>query len=323
MHFRVKGMRTSQLPGSTTGARASPRTARRLRRSTSELALRWETMTEFAFTDSYYRFAQAVTRKSRYIQDDEIRAFLATVMETSAARKDSIEKSSIWFRAQRGYTWRTEEQGPDDEEFEIPDAYGPARMTPTAEFVGDGRVNPRGIPCLYLASTKETAMAEVRPWVGYYISLAQFKVMRDVVVVNCTKDKRMFPNWLFNQNQQEIPAEKREQIAWGDIAHALSRPVTPDEPVTEYVPTQVLAEAFRAHGYDGLVYRSLLGDGLNIALFDCAAAELVNCGLYETNAVSFKFGQCSNPYFISKHYEELQKKPADIPKDGLAKLPET
>ena len=37
--------------------------------------------------DSYYRFAQSVTRKSRHIQDDEIRAFLAAVMETSGARK--------------------------------------------------------------------------------------------------------------------------------------------------------------------------------------------------------------------------------------------
>jgi hypothetical protein len=77
------------------------------------------------------------------------------------------------------------------------------------------------------------------------------------------------------------------------------------------VPTQILAEAFRANGFDGIVYRSLLGDGLNVALFDCAAAELINCGLYETNAVQFKFDQCSNPYFIRKHYEQLQEKSAD------------
>jgi len=91
--------------------------------------------------------------------------------------------------------------------------------------------------------------------------------------------------------------------------------VTPDEPVTEYVPTQILAEAFRAHGFDGIVYRSFLGKGLNVALFDCTAAELINCGLYETNAVEFKFDQCSNPYFIRKHYEELQKKLADAPRE--------
>jgi hypothetical protein len=166
-------------------------------------------------------------------------------------------------------------------------------------------------------------MAEVRPWVGSYISLAQFKLMRDVVVVDCTKDKRVFPNWLLRKTPQEIPADMREQIAWGEIGHAFSRPVTPDEPVTEYVPTQILAEAFRAHGFDGIVYKSLLGEGLNVALFDISVAELINCCLYETKAVQFKFDQCSNPYFIRKHYEELQKKPVDVEGTEAAKPTDT
>jgi hypothetical protein len=89
-------------------------------------------------------------------------------------------------------------------------------------------------------------------------------------VVDCSRDKRVFPNWLINEEQKEISAEKREQAAWVEINHALSRPVTPDDPITEYVPTPILAEAFRAHGYDGVVYRSLLGSGLNIALLIAA-----------------------------------------------------
>lgn len=271
-------------------------------------------MAEFASTDSFRRFEQAVKRETRYIYNGEVQEFLAAVVETSQKRKDSIEKSTILWRAQRGYTWRTENPG-TEEEFEVPDAFDPERMVPKAEFVGDGRVNPKGIPCLYLASTQEAAVAEVRPWVGSYISLAQFKVMRDVVIVDCTKDKRQFPNWLLHKTPQEIPAEKREEIAWGDIGYAFSRPVTPDEPVTEYVPTQILAEEFRARGFDGIVYRSLLGGGLNIALFDCTAAELINCGLYETNAVQLQFDQCSNRYFVSKHYEGMQKQAADTPKD--------
>ena len=279
-------------------------------------------MAEFSSTDSYRRFEQAVKRETRYAYNAEVKDFLAAVMETSKTRKDSIEKSSILWRAQRGYSWRTENQG-TEEEFDMPDAFEPERMVPKAELVSDGRVNPRGIPCLYLSSTKETAVAEVRPWVGSYISLAQFKIMRDMAIVDCTKDKRMFPNWLLNKTQQEIPAEKREQIAWGEIGHAFSRPVTPDEPVTEYVPTQILAEAFRSHGFDGIVYRSLLGAGLNVALFDCAAAELINCGLYETNAVEFKFDQCSNPYFLRKHYEELQKQSADTSTPEASKKSET
>jgi RES domain len=273
-------------------------------------------MAEFPFTDSYHRFEQNVKKRNRYVYGPEVRDFLEVVIEISESRKDSIPKLSILFRAQRGYGWRLENAG-TDEEYESPDAFEPARMVPNAEFVNDGRVNPRGIPCLYMATTAETAMAEVRPWVGSYISLAQFKVMRDVTVVDCSKDKRMFPNWLLHEPQQEIPPEKREQIVWGDIGHALSRPITPDDPVTDYVPTQILAEAFRAHGFDGIVYRSLLGEGLNVALFDCSAAELINCGLYEASGVRFQFDQRGNPYFTTKHYEELEKQeePIDAAKE--------
>jgi len=255
-------------------------------------------MAEFASTDIYRRFEWAVKRETRYVYNSELQDFLAAVVETSQKRKNSIEKSTILWRAQRGYSLRTQNPG-TDEEFEAPDAFDPERMVPKPEFIGDGRVNPKGIPCLYLASTKEAAMAEVRPWVGSYISLAQFKTLRDVMVVDCTKDKRLFPKWLLHKTPHEVPADRREEIAWGEIGYAFSRPVTLDELVTEYMPTQILAEAFRAHGFDGIVYRSLLADGLNVALFDYTTAELINCGLYETNSVQFKFDQRCNPYFIS------------------------
>lgn len=263
-------------------------------------------MEQFKSSEDYYHFAQAVKHKSRYIQEQQTRDFLAAVAATVHKREEVIEKYSILCRAQRGFAWGKEYAG-QEEEFEVPDAYPPERMVPKAEFVGDGRVNPRGIPCLYLASTQDTAMAEVRPWVGSHISMAQFKVMRDVKLVDCSKDKRIFAHWVLDKKSKPS-AEKCEEIVWGDIAYAFSRPVTPDEPVTEYVPTQILAELFRSCGYDGVVYWSLLAEGHNIALFDCGAAELINCTLFETDSVSFKFDQCNNTYFISKHYPQQQKK---------------
>ena len=48
-------------------------------------------------------------------------------------------------------------------------------MKPLGGRATDGRANPRGIPCLYLATTKETAMSEVRPWIGSYVSAGQFE----------------------------------------------------------------------------------------------------------------------------------------------------
>ena len=197
-----------------------------------------------------------------------------------------------------------EEEG-EEVEFEGPDAFEPERMKPNADFVLDGRVNPRGIACLYLASDAETAMAEVRPWAGSYVSLGYFKLLRDVKVVDFSKDKRT-SLWVLTEHADLSP-EERERVVWGDIGHALSRPITPDEPPTEHVPTQILAEAFRAQGYDGIVYKSLLGKGHNIALFEPNSADLVSCGLYETESISFKFEQCSNPYFMKKYLDERKK----------------
>jgi hypothetical protein len=263
-------------------------------------------MPEFTSADSYRRFEQTVKHKTRYFHDEQVRNFLNTVLATSQSRKESIKKFSVLFRAQRGYTWRKDNEG-QPEEMDVPAAFPPERMKPLAEFAGDGRINPRGITCLYLASSLDTAIAEVRPWVGSTISLAQFVIRRDLAVVDCSRDERRFPLWLVDGEPKELPPQEREAVVWGDISYAFSRPVTPDEPVTEYVPTQVLAEAFRAHGYDGIVYRSLLAHGYNIALFDCGAAEVLNCGLYETRSISFKSEQSDNPYFVTKYCDELKK----------------
>lgn len=81
-------------------------------------------MAEFSSTDSYHRFGQTVRLKTRYVHDDEVREFLATVMATSESRRDSSEKSVILFRAQRGYVWRRKNGGEEDED-EVQDAFPP------------------------------------------------------------------------------------------------------------------------------------------------------------------------------------------------------
>ena len=43
---------------------------------------------------------------------------------------------------------------------------------PPNSIARHGRANPRGIPYLYLANDQLTAISEVRPWVGCYVSIA-------------------------------------------------------------------------------------------------------------------------------------------------------
>jgi hypothetical protein len=101
---------------------------------------------------------------------------------------------------------------------------------------------------------------------------------------------------------------KREQIAWeksGMHSRDLSPRMNPHGVRADTDPGgSISCTSLRWHRLQKPAW-----EGLNAALFDCAVAELINCGLYETNAIDFKFDQCSNPYFLHQHYEEMQKKP--------------
>jgi hypothetical protein len=255
-------------------------------------------MTEFRSAYSYERFAESVYRKARFIHEESTRDFLATLVETSSSRTINLPKGHRLWRAQLGFSPRFEREG--REQVELRGPHPPARMVPTPEFVGDGRVNPRGIPCLYLSTGGSTAMSEVRPWVSAYVSLAQFEVLRDCKVVNCSgHPRRAFAFPL--RAEAAISAMKKESDVWGEIAHAFSKPVTPTEPIRDYIPTQILAEAFRAQGFDGIVYKSELGTGHNVALFDLAVVELACCELHQTKAVEYRFDQVDHPYFMDKY----------------------
>lgn len=253
-------------------------------------------MADFPSWQAYATFAFAVKRKERYFRTPEIEEFLEVVVESSLNRQKVIPKDRIYWRAQLGHEWRVVKQ--NSEEFDEVTAYPPERMKPLSHSASEGRVNPKGIPCLYLATDSNTAMSEVRPWLGKYVSVGQFKTMKDLRVIDCSVEHSQSFTFYF---EEPLPLE-RERAVWRDIDRSFSEPVTGDDTSADYVPTQVLAEYFKRSGFDGVVYKSLLGDGFNIALFDLSAAEIINCSLQQARSVSFKFDEVANPYFVRMHY---------------------
>lgn len=251
-------------------------------------------MPEFVSWRSYERFAYRVKRESRYVRDANSQTFLETVLATSHVRRKTIPAGTNFWRAQQGYGSSTESQ--EDIEYILPAPHAPERMRPLEDSAREGRVNPKGIPCLYLATDRDTAMGEVRPWLGLQVSVGQFKTRRDLLVVDCSVLHGTERTWYF----EEPPPVDREQAIWAAIDQAFSEPVNPDESTADYAPTQVLAEVFRTDGCDGVVYKSLLGKGHNVALFGVDDADLVNCFLYEPKTISFTFEEIANPYFIEK-----------------------
>lgn len=256
-------------------------------------------MADFPTWQAYATFAFAVKRKERYFHAPEVDEFLRLVVESSHNRQRVIPASSIFWRAQLGHGWRVVKQ--ESEEFDDVAAYPPERMKPLSHSGAEGRVNPKGIPCLYLATDANTAMSEVRPWLGKYVSLGQFKTIRDLRIVDCSVEHSEDFTFYF---EEPAPPE-RERAVWRDIDRSFSEPVSANDTSADYVPTQVLAEYFKRSGFDGVVYKSLLGGGFSVVLFELSAADLINCSLHFTRGVSFKFDEMASPYFIRKHYPEV------------------
>jgi RES domain len=251
-------------------------------------------MAEFKSYRSYWDFSHSVSREWRYIRNSEQEEFLTAVLDTSNSRKENVPQDTILYRAQIGHDVDTVDV--DNEPWEEPCPFSPDRMKPLKYQASEGRANPKGIPYLYLATQLNTAISEVRPWVGALVSVAQLKVTRPLTVVNCSKEERRLLAYA-----DEPDAPERERAVWRDINHAFSRPVTQNDLVADYVPTQVLAELFRQNGFDGIGYKSSLGSGHNLALFDFDAADIINCTLFHIDAVDFTFSE-RNQYFIKKRY---------------------
>jgi hypothetical protein len=244
-----------------------------------------------------------VGREYRYIRSVENEAFLAAVLATSESRRVEIPMGRLFWRAQVGHGWRPMGNDIDDE---IPCAHPQSRMKPQDGRASDGRANPRGIPCLYLATTKEAAMSEVRPWMGSYVSCGQFQTNRALTVIDCARRYDAQPFFFsVNDGMYEPSAEERTNAVWAHIDRAFAEPMTRSDDQADYAATQILAELFKHAGADGVVYKSNFGDdGFNIALFDPAAADLINCGLFEVKGMTLTFDE------VDQFYQVVEK-PAD------------
>lgn len=222
--------------------------------------------------------------------------FLEAVLRGASARKVQVPKGTILWRAQLGSEWVEDPHHPTL--LGLP----PERMKPRQAKATEGRANPKGLPVLYLGYTKETAMAEIRPSKGVDISLAQFKVLHNLTVVDFSTENHRHAIYLGEPDEAE-----RDAVVWADIDRAFSEPTQRSDDGSEYIATQVIADAIRAAGYDGIAYQSGLEKGHNLAIFDIDAADLINCAVWSLDRVTYEFSQAGNPYYVNKHYPRLDR----------------
>ncbi|WP_157822509.1 RES family NAD+ phosphorylase [Psychromonas sp. Urea-02u-13] len=243
---------------------------------------------------SYWKFSRKITSDTRYIYDDETSNFINEVLRTSDSRKKTLKTGHKLWRSQIGSEIRTicNDDGIEIGEETVP--YPKNRMYPLECSANEGRVNPKGIPYIYLATDWETSMSECRPWIGMNLSVGQFIVTKNLNVVDCSENHSTNPLYFdLKKGIYEPNSEEREKAVWAHIDKAFSMPINTNETQAHYVPTQVIAEAFKTHGYDGIIYKSMLGKGFNIALFNMKSVDMEKRSVFEVKTLDITYSQTS------------------------------
>lgn len=253
---------------------------------------------QFTSPDEWHDFCRYLQMQNRYVLNKKWNKFIETILFTAKKRVHILKQGKILYRARIGseeyeYTVK-DEKGNSCPNIGISPLSPKEIDAPPGEKALEGRINPRGISYLYLANNEETAISEVRPWLGKMITVGQFRLCKDITVVDASRDKH---GRHFISDGEIEPSEEWESYVWRDINRSFSTPVSRGEEHRYYVPTQYLSECFKNAGYDGIMYRSSLTmDGYNIVLFDPRNARLKAAGLYDIKSVIYEFGGPSNVY---------------------------
>ena len=152
---------------------------------------------------------------------------------------------------------------------------------PPKQITVEGRANPKCISYLYLASDSNTAISEIRPQVHNKVTVGKFKVNSEIKVIDlrnpCIEtpfkwgDKLAFVCDIFNFLRM--------------LGSLLSKPVDKDNVAIDYLPTQYLCEFIKNQGYEGVLYKSFLGQGNNIVLFSEENVKCIGTKLHKITSV--------------------------------------
>jgi len=133
-----------------------------------------------------------------------------------------------------------------------------------------GRANPAGIPYLYLGSLPDTAVAEVRPHTGELACVADFTIP-EIKAVDLRNPRKLVSPFIL-ADASEIGQLRADLPFLERLGDELTRPIQPSGAAIDYIPSQYLCEFIKKSGFDGVVYRSSVSDGINLALFNPAQA---------------------------------------------------
>lgn len=172
----------------------------------------------------------------------------------------------------------------------------------------DMRANYRYIPYLYCANDPYTALVEIRPRLGAQVSVATIQVNKEIQLLDFT--------------MQSTPSQMTEskKNLFADLSTLYSKPVTSDDDILDYIPTQYIAEYAKNLGYYGISFRSSLTPELE-------GQDPINHPEWDRcNIVVFNYDKCavikSNVIEIVENYIGCQQIDTDLEKLNIRSVTE-
>lgn len=161
------------------------------------------------------------------------------------------------------------------------------------------RMNRQGVSVLYVASEIDTALAEIRPHPAQLLSIGGFRPSKQLRVANFD-----VPIGRFAANDDRL-------ATFATIYHIdtlLSTPIVPEER-HRYAVTQLLTDILIRRGFDGVTYRSSVGEGKNLCAFNpadfvyddsTAAVRQVTKLAYEFADIAMAIEETRRSYFAAE-----------------------
>lgn len=144
---------------------------------------------------------------------------------------------------------------------------------PPDDVASPGRANSKGQSCLYLCSNRKTTVKEIRARAFDYVTIATFRLNRDVIVLDLSSIVHSSPFYYSGMNKiAYLVNENNLRQIQDDMAKPMSRL----DSELDYLPTQYISDFAKFLGYDGVKYFSTFDKtSYNVALFDSKACDCI------------------------------------------------
>lgn len=206
---------------------------------------------------SWEEFKKCLRNKNRFHNNYINLEILASILKDTEV---TIPKGEKFFRARisnekgkKGFK-RTEMWAPPD------------------DIATPGRANSKGQSCLYLSSKKKTTVKEIRAHAFDYVTIATFKLIKDIKILDFSSITHNSPFYSNNDKVDYLINERLLKAMEDDLAKPMSR----WDSDLDYLPTQYISDFAKYLGYDGVRYISTFDkESYNLALFNSRACTCI------------------------------------------------